>query len=85
MKELEDAGCSAKMFNSLQNIGGSEIEDTFQDMQLNTETEPESIDVCLATISPKKYRKFNKRTVLRVTTGASFMEKLKKASSKKKK
>ena len=50
MKELEDAGCCAQMFNTLQNIGGSETEDTFQDLKLNTETELESQDKCIATI-----------------------------------
>jgi hypothetical protein len=73
------------MFENLQKIDENELQSTFQELQCDTKPECNSIDITTMKSHPKKYVKFNKRTVKKATASSTFMDKLKKAGKNKKK
>ena len=69
------------MMQPLEYVGEIEINNIFKKVESATQTLPESPSTPKVR---KTYKKFNKKIVKKVTAGTNFMDKLKKASKKKK-
>ena len=83
IEEVKDAGCKVSMFDNLQKIEESEFQSIFQELQCDAKKTNTSIEITPTKSRPKKYVKFNKRTVKKATASTTFMDKLKNAGKNK--